>query len=282
MEIQKFPEGKKVFSIMPYFVKNMVGALDRKVYNSIAALRKTVTALPTEEREAYVHYSSMHLSHYQTKFLKLDDNPYPTYEVMEENAFTSFNPQNCNAYEGIRTTQVKKATSYQRTQEYSMLGNLPDIKGLKFSITGKEITVYNMPYEGELEKSDRFTEVNKLITTKVKDLTAKIEMTCMIAGGYLDIPKNIEITNWYSKNISSEQFAKHFIKYLEGTSDLKDELLIARHMGVLDAWYDHTLRKYVYKITDKKPKFPTGIRTRIYYMAGAYKVPDNYQEWFDK
>ncbi len=260
----------------------MSSALDRRVYNSIAALRKTVTSLPKEERKADKHYRSMRLYNYQTKFLKLDDNPYPTYEVLTEGAFTSFNSENCNANEGIRTTQVKKATSYQRTEEYRMLGNLPNKVGLQFNIKGDKLTVFNMPYEGALEKSDRYKEVNKLITTRVKELKVKIELTCIVAGGYLDIPKNIKSTNWDAQNVSPEQFAVHFMKYLEGTSDLTDELLIARHMGILKSDYDTTSFSHIYKTTDKKPKFPTGIRTRIYYMAGADKVPDNYQEWFDK
>jgi hypothetical protein len=282
MEIQKFPEGKKVFKISAYYAKNIVGALDREVYNNIAALRKTVTSLPKEERTADKHYRSMRLSNYQTKVLKLNDDPYPTYEALTDHAFSSFNSENCNTNNGIYTTQVKKATSYQRTEEYRMLGNLPNRVGLQFYVRGDKLTVFNMPYEGELVKSDRYKEVNNLITTRVKELKAKIELTCIVAGGYLDIPKNIKSTNWDTKNVSPEQFAVHFMKYLEGTSDLTDELLIARHMGILDSELDRISYTYVYKTTNKKPKFPTGIRTRIYYMAGAYKVPDNYQDWFDK
>lgn len=280
MEIQQFPVGIKNFKLQKGQVSIAMGLLSKKdLHNKVEELTKIVNGLV--ENFKYTPYlESLRKTCKYAEGLELDGsvNGHPTYKI--ESPYT-LSCQNDYVY----TTKVARATSYQRTAQFVMLDNLPALKDMRLSFHEDRITMYNMPYEGPLVNSDKYKEVNKLITTKMKELSAKIKLTCMLSNDYMEIPKNDGNGSYYGgKELSSEELIPYFIRYMAGTATLADELLLANATGVLERAGRRIDGRYtnVFVMKSRKATFPTGIRTRLYYMMGATTLPDNYLEWFDE
>jgi hypothetical protein len=279
MEIQEFPVGKKNFKIdLNGHIKSIELLTKKDLYNKVEELSKIVLGL--EENFGNTPYlKSLRSSLRYTENISLTGSVdgVPTYTLNNANALSS-------QYDSVYTTKVARATAYQRTKQFSMLGNLPSFKGMVISFHEDKLTLHNMPYEGPLVNSDKYKEVNKLITTRMKELSAKIKLTFMLANDYMDIPKNDGNGSYYSsKEISSEQLIPYFVRYMQGTATLADELLLANATGILGSIGRRVNGSYksVFEMKSRIPTFPTGIRTRLYYMMGATTLPDDYLEWFD-
>ncbi len=284
MEIQEFPVGTKSFKFEEdkYNTKALVLVTKPDLLAKVQELSEMIHKIVSLDREAeYIPYMRelRRACTYPEGFdIAGSLNGVPTYNLINPRVL-------CNQNEYIYTTQVAKATKYQRTDEFRMLGDLPAFSNMHVSIHPDMVTVYNMPYEGELVNSAKFKEVNKHITTKMKELTAQVKLTCMLANDYMEIPKNNGTSNYYNgKEISNEELIPYFVKYMNGTSDQDDELLLANATGILSKDSMRIDGKYttIFKMSGRKPKFPTGIRTRLYYMLGALELPENYMEWFDQ
>jgi hypothetical protein len=286
IELQEFPTGKKIFKSTNYTVPHEQAfvAMHSGLHRSVNDLCKIVRNIKNDALSKGIEIKGYNLGNsimrldntakYLTKYLAIVSDEYRgVFSCTGSNPLVSIN-------ETIYPTSIFKATKYQRTSQYAMLGDLPVIPGLLISADIDSIIAHNMPYEGELVKSANYKKINKLITTKLAELHSRIEMQSIISSGYLDIPE--DTSSWVrGKQELTEGMVEAFIKYINEESDFKEELLLARALGVIESTYQISVGKSVFTLTGKKPKFPTGLRTRLFFAAGALEVPENYQEWFD-
>jgi hypothetical protein len=283
MEIQEFPIGTKNFKFEGDDANTKALMLVTKPdliakVNELSELIHKIVSLDSTAEYAPYMQELLNASRYPKGFdIAGTLNGVATYKLINPRVLS-------NQTEWIYTTKVAKATKYQRTDEFRMLGDLPAFSNMHVSVHPDMVTVYNMPYEGELVNSAKFKEVNKLITTKMKELSAQVQLTCMLSSDYMEIPKNNGTNNYYNgKVISNEELIPYFLKYMHGTSNQDDELLLANATGILSKKSMRIDGKHtqIFKMSSRKPKFPTGVRTRLYYMMGALELPENYMEWFD-
>lgn len=279
MELQEFPIGKKEFTFTSHFsYLSLLTKVD--LVEKIQALTDELNKVDPDQWSP-MRTAIESVSRYGKNLLiSGDDKGNPVYLLSGTNALNQYS-------DSIYPIQVSKATKYQRSSEYTMLGDFPKLPdslvsfiqgNVKKDIPSK-IILHNMPYEGPLDKSDKFKEVNKLITTKVKELSGKIKMTAVISGGNeIQLPGSM--SGWKASNAdAAEDMLPRFIRYMDGTSTFEDELEVARTLGVVESHWRTGRDKLV--LTEKRPKIPTSIRTRLYYLMGAYQLPENWEDWFD-
>lgn len=276
MNLIEFPTGKKYYPLnYEGHVVLLRSMFDTTVYKSASVLCKLVQELTIEGYGYNDQTRHMRISTHYTELTKIvSETDTPIFTLGAENLFTSLSDTIC-------TNQVFKATQYQSCKRFTMISNMPFYEDALFSIPSDSlgITLHNVPYEGELIKTPEYTNVNRMIKNKCLELAKLVELQCILVGGELHPPEGV------SSNVSKDKLAELLYpsleKYLLGKSDLQDEYNIARGLGIVK--YEYVRSKgYRLQFSNKPPKFPTGIRTRVQYRFGALTHPDNYMDWFDK
>lgn len=213
---------------------------------------------------------------------------FPRFEVHSNLAFFAI-------HEGINSHIEHKKCNYQSIERIRDLGNMPWKKDMQIQWDDirKGFIVFDVPYEGELEKVPK-QGISKAITETLKDIIAET--------GMFDLLGEAVYTGYaYSDSVQGDKaFKESFEALLNGTFTPEQATSIALYSKAYRTEFCNTEYTRIQKLkapgsnkridykyyklvrnNNTKPTISTVTRTNLMYKYGGYKLPDNYKEWFD-
>jgi hypothetical protein len=177
---------------------------------------------------------------------------------------------------------------YQEPMRVANLHDMAYFDGMEIQYDEKynALKVLNVPYEGPLVKTANFSKVNKFVSGKVRALKSELLMEGLI----MSAEGRIEVPNGFSWR-GTPQLGKDLINLFD-TVIVKDtadfETRVAMSLALRQYTQEHYYSKLqgtpkiVLKATEHNYKWYPGPKRNIYFQYGAYELPSDYQDWFDK
>lgn len=147
----------------------------------------------------------------------------------------------------------------------------------------KGIWAYNVEYEGDIINNKPMV-INKQLKSLIREKIGEIAILALLDAQDedLEVPWNI-----YGASVSekSEIIGNTAMKIIAGDYELEDLVKCSYAMGMYGCIYKPNVGRV---LDTKNPKnadafeITSSARTKLIYMFGGYKLPDNYQEWFDE
>ena len=151
---------------------------------------------------------------------------------------------------------------------------------IQYDSVRKGIIRYDTLYNGELVNNKPMV-VNKLLKEKIVTSIREIAVMALIDSDNMEIPSGC----YYMSSVEKGEILVEILPRLyAGTYDTKDLIKASLAAGIYGMKYDNTQRAHVLDITSAGVadfKINSNARTKLIYMYGGYKLPENYQEWFD-
>lgn len=147
----------------------------------------------------------------------------------------------------------------------------------------KGIWAHNIEYEGELENNKPMV-INKQLKSLLREKIGEIAILALLDAQDedLEVPREV-----YGSTVAgkSEIISEKAMKIISGDYELEDLVACSYAMGMYGCHYKQGVGRV---LDSKNPKdsdafeITSSARTKLIYMFGGYKLPENYQEWFDK
>lgn len=292
--IQEFPIGKKTY---PLHINNT--AFKLTLNNTYHTALSIIDSIYKNTEIMLGNYSLRSTQHDLLSYLinLTGSSTYPIYKLNYEYDLTHL-VNTLNPY--LQTSTVHKADLYQSTIRANFNTHnqenisLPIFNGMhiQYDEVRHGLVIHNMPYEGELVKSKNFTQINKAISEKLKSIKKELELTGILKDSYLEVPTECK---WVTTTTRSNNLVKLIDKLLteDPNMTLDEKLIVAHALGQCSVKYGYELNlssiasgskhiKY-FMFKDKVGyKWPPGAKKQVYFKYGAYELPEDYLEWFDK
>lgn len=223
---------------------------------------------------------------YSKRFKPLSDDAYPIFEI-------STDSEDLPVLEYIITLVIDGRIEDKFKKNYisgssrftTAIGDIPLTKEfektikLQWSEEKQGLIVYDHPYEGgfkNISSMKTASDIDKII----KEVHYQAQMIELLSDDGIEVKSSHKYLTNEGKNIILSDLVPKFLM-----QEANDEEIIAI-LAVLGAVsYKYYTNKIIAsvdkkKITDKI-KIPSMLRTKLIYMYGGSKLPDNYEEWFD-
>lgn len=141
------------------------------------------------------------------------------------------------------------------------------------------LIVHNHPYEGPLQNAGSM-KVAAQLTEVLNDQIKVVEMSNIIG---LDV-KPRDYSHYAGADAKAVATHELFPQLALGNIEPEDAVTLLLYLGYMQRGYDYNAGKVVFRPTPekyRKLKIPSAVRTKLVYMYGGFKLPDNHMEWFD-
>lgn len=215
--------------------------------------------------------NAYNVERYSANFLPQDfDSEYPIFLV--SNLFlTMLSP------EGEIQTKHRKSFLSGSRRFIGIEGDIP-VSGMQAKLQWDPkrlgLIVHDHTYEGPLVSTGSGT-VSKALNSTILGSINEGKLAKLL-GIDIDYTKL-----GYNAGINLDDL---IIKYLLNETNSEELFRMLSHLGFLSRTYDRVTSKIIISINEDKPKkldITTTLRTKLIYMYGGYKLPDNHTEWFD-
>ncbi len=144
------------------------------------------------------------------------------------------------------------------------------------------VWLHDVEYEGEL-LSNRPMVINKNLKSAIKTKIGELALEALIGAGEEDL--KVGYSYYQTKAARAEQAAELIEKILSGDYDTTDLAECAVCLGLYNPKYSNTIHAHVIDLDSPGTAdfdITPSARTKLIYLFGGYKLPDDYQDWFDK
>lgn len=149
---------------------------------------------------------------------------------------------------------------------------------IQFDEKRNGIIVYDQPYEGELV-SNKPMVINRQLKEFISERVNELALAALIGAE----PKDLKAEYWNDKSSRMLKLDQVLPKLLSGKFTDQD---LAQAAQVIKAFGTEWVPNVGYCLDLDKPNqhdfdIGAGTRTKLIYMLGGYKLPEDYQDWFD-
>jgi len=286
LPVQEFPVGKKFYKCEGTRLNVLLGMyLSRTYVDSIKAVM-----------DLGGHRLDMHsglvippvIRQFSADVIRCTNDFHPVIRIVRNSAFYS-----C-VFTKITTTFEPvirhKIDYYHSSNRVSALEYMPLFDGMEVSydIDRGGIIIHNMPYEGPLVKDPaQYPIVNRAITSSIRALKDNIKTEQLLLNTTrIDIPG--APPGWDPMgNLSSHSTAALLAKHLSGESTEQSCLILACKLkqftthGIMSGMPNNSRETHLIS-TSYNYKWLPEEKHRIYFSYGAFKLPEDYLDWFEK
>jgi len=207
----------------------------------------------------------------------LSDEEYPKVEIKAPLLFLCIS-------EGWNITCNHVAAMYQTPERIRRISNMPYFEGMivQWDNDRKGFILHNAPYEGELVPTKESAKVKRDIKDHINHVLGDVNMFTLL-GDELYVPWNMR---WMSSIEEAKSLHKIFLDTQKENADLEQVIQLAISSKAYTSEYNRDRgrdygKSYILTKTNKKPKLPTSVRTKLIFQLGGLTLPDDYQQWFD-
>lgn len=146
------------------------------------------------------------------------------------------------------------------------------------------LIVHEVEYEGELD-SNKPMVINKQLKSAVKTKIGELALEALIGAGDEDLTVSSEVCWGATKASRGELASKLIPKILSGDYDTSELATCAVALGLYNTKRVNHLPNRIIDMdspnTEVDFEITAAARTKLIYYFGGYKLPENYQEWFN-